>query len=331
MELDELQIGEPAPARAAMRQAVAGALRPGWWWRQELPTPPVASTTRRRGMHPAAIGVDAPSTPATRPSSTIRSTASLDAIQHRDRRGRGARAATSARMIAAPVASPAGVDDAAAAVRRFAAERKRAVGVAVETARRARSGRRCRSAPSRGQQRATVAIAEPGAGRDRVGGMDVRRVVRRRPRRRCRPAPRRSSRPRQSGALVSSDHGLRRQAQRRDQPGDARRRRPARRTQRRRSPERMLRSGHGSLSGRRRACARRRGARDRRSAGSISTSCCHASAAPCRMLASVIRFMCGQRLHGRTNSTSGMLGGDVVAHRALGDHQHAAAAGCSPT
>ncbi len=38
-----------------------------------------------------------------------------------------------------------------------------------------------------------------------------------------------------------------------------------------------------------------------------------------RMLASVIRFICGQRLQGRMNSTSGVMHRDVVAHRALGE------------
>ena len=42
-----------------------------------------------------------------------------------------------------------------------------------------------------------------------------------------------------------------------------------------------------------------------------------------RIFGSVIRFMCGQRLHGRTNSVSGKLDRDVVAHRALGDQHHA--------
>ena len=55
-------------------------------------------------------------------------------------------------------------------------------------------------------------------------------------------------------------------------------------------------------------------------AGSIVTSCCIVSSAR-RILGRVIRFMCGQRLQGRTNSISGLLDGDVVAHRAFG-HQH---------
>ena len=40
----------------------------------------------------------------------------------------------------------------------------------------------------------------------------------------------------------------------------------------------------------------------------------------CRILGSVIRFMCGQRLQGRTNSVLRELDRDVVGHRALGHH-----------
>ena len=81
---------------------------------------------------------------------------------------------------------------------------------------------------------------------------------------------------------------------------------------------RALDRAHGALiSASIRSTARRAG---RRRAGSMRDLVRHVSSAR-RMLASVMRFICGHRLHGRTNSIVGMLHGDVVAHRAFGD-QH---------
>ena len=66
--------------------------------------------------------------------------------------------------------------------------------------------------------------------------------------------------------------------------------------------------------------------------GAIVTSYSIASRL-CSTFGSVLRFMCGQRLHGRTNSTLGILARDVVGHRALGHEQHARrrSAACSST
>ena len=71
------------------------------------------------------------------------------------------------------------------------------------------------------------------------------------------------------------------------------------------------------------ACARRRGARGAAIAGSIVTSCGHGLERVRGCCASVIRFMCGHRLQGRTNSSSGCCDRDIVAHRAFGHQHHA--------
>ena len=86
-------------------------------------------------------------------------------------------------------------------------------------------------------------------------------------------------------------------------PPTARRRR---RRSRRRRPRgrRRVRALIGRPRGRRPASARPRGAPASATAGSTSTRCSIVWSA-CRIFGSVIRFMCGQRLQGRTNSVSG--------------------------
>ena len=300
--------------------------------------PPVASTTRPRPRdrrHRAA--------PSRRPR---------DHARRRGRRRSAARsakvssntsiqsaprtAAASARTISAPVASPrrAGCAAPSAPPRGRGPARRRRRG---RSARRSASSSRSRCGPRVGEQLDGGAVGDAAGHRQRVGG--VAAPASRRPPSppRRRPAPRCWRRPRRSGSCVtSSTRGRRRPAERASPaPRRARRRRRRRRWRRARSPPSTLvgrRRVSAGLAARHQPLPPRPDGQhplDRRraraaTAGVDLTSCSIVSSAR-RILGSVMRFMCGQRLQGRTNSTSGMLDGDVVAHRALGDHHHAAA------
>ena len=135
------------------------------------------------------------------------------------------------------------------------------------------------------------AVAEPVAGGDRVGGMERRRVVR--PQRRREPALRPERRAlRAKRPLREQDDRAGRELERRHQPRDAG-------ADDDDAPAQRERLGRHSASIR--STARRAGAAI---AGSIVTSPAIVSSA-WRILASVIRFMWGQRAQGLTNSTSG--------------------------
>ena len=135
------------------------------------------------------------------------------------------------------------------------------------------------------------AVAEPVAGGDRVGRMERRRVVRAQRRRQAALRPKRRAL-RAKRPLRDQDDRAGRKLERRHQPRDSGADDDDASAQRDRF------DGHSASI---RSTARRAGAAI---AGSIVTSPSIVSSA-WRILASVIRFMWGQRAQGRTNSTSG--------------------------
>ena len=192
MELHEFGIGDHragarrhAQAFAARFQRIGGdahRARPGRRWRR---------SRRGRGTAPAAHPRPMPwraNRPVTRPSSIASSTAWKPSSMRDRRRRQRARRQGAGDFRAGAVALH--MHDAGARMGRFAAQRQRAVGVAVE--RRAQSqqigdavGRFAR------HQIDDAGIAQARAGRHRVGGMvTASRRLRPSPRR-CRLAPRR--------------------------------------------------------------------------------------------------------------------------------------------
>lgn len=182
------------------------------------------------------------------------------------------------------------MDDAAAIMGCLQAEREVSCGIPVEThaGLLQRGDRRRRLGDDAG---GNDRIAEPVAGRKRIGKMQCRAVVGAhaggdatlRPGARCLRA---------KGRAGDDDGGFRRQCQRGHQP------RNAAADDHRASSEMLEYLGHiaSILSTARRAATA--------IAGSTVTSWRFSSSAA-RILASVIRFICGQRLQGRMNSTSG--------------------------
>ena len=224
--------------------------------------------------------------------------ARLAALDDRRSRAWPRTAATSARTIAAPVPSPRGMDDAAAASARPrgrarscpAASRSKRDAEACEP--RDRVGRRV------GERADDRGIAEPGASRQRVGGVQRRRVVLAQRGGDAALRPGRGGALGRSGVLASRIDAA---AARAAAPSI----RPATPPPMMTTPARSERTVSIGCLVRPPASARPRGARARRRPDRSSTSCCMVSSAR-RILGRVMRFMCGQRLQGRTNSMLGM-------------------------
>ena len=190
----------------------------------------------------------------------------------------------------APGAVAAAMSDPPPAVGGLEAEREAAVSRAVETDAESRElfDRRGRGLSQALDDRA---VAEPVAGGDRVGRMERRRVVRPQRRRQAALRPKRRAL-RAKRPLRDQDERAGRKLKRRHQPRDASADDDDAPAQRDRF------DGHSASI---RSTARRAGAAI---TGSIVTSPSIVSSA-WRILARVIRFMCGQRAQGLTNSTSG--------------------------
>jgi hypothetical protein len=258
-----------APARAAMASPCPMAPA-GWWY---------ARTARRCRRSPARRArFGKPQNPLRRPAYSLRTTLSRRSkrrasgvFEHGDRRRR-AHGGQQPRMISAPVASPPHARCAAGHAPLPACQLQPPIG-GFRTARRGEPNSTARAAADDPFDRGR--IAQPGAGRHRIGSMQRRRVVgpiaAAMP-----PCAQALAVPAPSGALVST-HRLRRQRQRRHQPGA-----PA--ADRQHAFDRAARAGG-----------------DGRVDGDLVAASSPANAD----LGSVMRFMCGHRLQGRTNSTSG--------------------------
>src|SRR5271169_4692234 len=216
-------------------------------------------------------------------------TTRLDAFENLDRSRPARRGDQSAHDFTARGVA-AGMDDPPPGVRGLQAERQSAAGLAVEIDPEKgecfdRSGSLSREAPDH------IGIAETVAGSERVRGVQVRSVVDadRSGEAALRPKCRTLG---ANVALRDEQYRPRRQMQRGHQPGDP-------------GADDYYAPVEGAHVGRHSATIRSTATRARAaSAGSMVTSVRIVSSAR-RIAGRVIRFICGQRLQGRTKSTSG--------------------------
>ena len=292
MELHEFEIGQFGAGARGEREALAEEPPGLVLCRKSPPTPPVAMTTR-----PVA-NITAP--PARREDAAHGAVFDDEAARARvpsitrDRR-RARTASTSARMISRPVASPPAWTMRRRRMRGLQPQReaRRRASRSKATPRRARSSIACGAARV---MRSTAVGRRARRRRRACRRRAVPDVVRADARRRCRLAPSALDASAPSGALDNSSDRF---AARGAAPPSARRA-AADDERRRPSMSVMLRMASVQIASMRSTARRARPA----IAGSIVTSCVHRLQRAAD-IGSVIRFICGQRLHGRTNSTSG--------------------------
>ena len=306
-----------APARAAIARPSPVSLAADWWCsgragrRRRWRGPPRGAAMRSRGRPPPGSTM----TPATRPPST---TSSLGEDPLADLRppGCGATAADERAHHLRAGGVAAGVEDAAAAVRRPRGRARARRRRAVEARRRAPT-RRSISPGARSVSSPTIAGSSSPPPTASVSSACRRGESSRPSAAATPPCAQGLDPPTPSMVLVTSSHPQRRERERRAQPGHAgaehddvrasclhlapsvRRRRGRCHAGVGSSP--TVTPGTWRSS---RASARPRDAARAATSGSISMRAVMVSSER-RILGSVIRFMCGQRLHGRTNSTSG--------------------------
>ena len=313
VELDELDVGERRAGAPGEREAVAGGLD-----RIRRPREDLADAAGRQHDRAGAVQHDGP-------SGVAREDAGHAAAVHHELERQGALEDAQAAAVAQPLAERAddlgaggiaGVQDARARVRGLAREVEPAGGVAVEP--RAERQELRQAIGAVGVSRAHRGrVAEPSGDGQGVGGVQRRRVARRHRARDAALRPgARAGLPEQ--ALREEVDAAGAEAERHGEAGDARAEDDDVGLA---DASRSRGASVGPLRGRPPASARRRGARARRRRAR-SRRACSSVCSERRIFGSVMRFMCGHRLHGRTNSTSGELHGDVVAHRALGDQHH---------